>query len=76
MNQSEVARITECIRLEYEASRRVFTDFTATACHAFITRHQENIESCFNQLTGYMKAEEAMALLIQIENRVYCSDKS
>ncbi|HEY0757359.1 MAG TPA: hypothetical protein VGD98_25625 [Ktedonobacteraceae bacterium] len=43
MADSDVARIRRQIALEYEASRRVFADFTTTAMHEFITKRQENI---------------------------------
>jgi F0F1-type ATP synthase gamma subunit len=68
MSQSEVTRLREQIRLEYEASQRVFTDFTPTARHQFLTKRQENIASCFEELKQYVSAQEAAAILTQIAN--------
>jgi hypothetical protein len=70
MNKSEVARLRERIALEYQAARRVFTDFTPTARHAFITRHQENIAACFEELKEQIGPEDAIALIIQVENQM------
>ena len=70
-NTSEVVQIRQQIVLEYEAANRVFTDFTATGTHAFITKRQENIESCFISLQKYMTPEEAMKVLVEVEHEVY-----
>jgi hypothetical protein len=67
MSASDIARIKEQIRLEYEASTRVLEGFTPTAAHAYITKRQENIETCYTQLTQYMKPEEAIAIILQAE---------
>jgi hypothetical protein len=73
MAHSEIARIREQIRLEYEATSRILHDFTPTARHEFITKRQENIERCFVQLQAHMTTEEAMTILIQVEQQVYQS---
>ena len=64
-NKSEVARLREQIRLEYEASQRVFTDFTPTAKHEYITKRQETIAVCFQELQQYMTPPEAAAIVAQ-----------
>lgn len=68
MAESEIARITRQIELEYEASKRTFTGFTPTARHAFITARQENIAGYFDDLTHFMTAEEAMNVVLSAEN--------
>jgi hypothetical protein len=70
MNKSEVAQLRERIELEYQAAHRVFTDFTLTARHEFITKRQENIAVCFDELTKHISPEDAMALIIQVENQI------
>lgn len=67
-NKSEVARLREQIRLEYEASQRIFTGFTATAQHQYITKRQENIGACFERLRELMPSEEAIAVLAETLN--------
>ncbi|HLG66063.1 MAG TPA: hypothetical protein VKY19_29365 [Ktedonosporobacter sp.] len=67
-NKSEVARLREQIRLEYEASQRVFTSFTPTAKHQYITQRQENIGACFERLSKLMPPEEAIAVLAETLN--------
>ena len=62
-NTSEVARLREQIALEYEATQRVFTDFTATARHEFITKRQETIAACFQELQQHMTPLEAAAMV-------------
>jgi flagellar biosynthesis/type III secretory pathway ATPase len=70
MNQGEVARLREQIALEYQASQRVFTDFTPTAQHEYIRERQENIAAYFQDLTRYISSEEAVALIIAAENGI------
>ena len=70
MSQSEVARLREQIELEYQACSRVFADFTPTAQHEYITKRQENIEACFQELKKEIGAEAAMGVLIQAEQAV------
>jgi hypothetical protein len=71
--KSEVAKLREQITLEYEATRRVFTDFTPTARHDFIVKRQENIAVYFEELKQYMAPEDAMELILQIENQMHNS---
>lgn len=66
--KSEVARIRKQIELEYQASQRVFTDFTPTARHEFITKRQENIGVCFEELSKLMPPEEAIAMVAETLN--------
>ncbi len=63
MLQSEVDRIKRQIALEYEAGKRVFTEFTPTAKHEYITKRQENIGVYFEELSKLMPKEEAIALV-------------
>lgn len=74
--KSEIARIREQIRLEYEAARRIFADFTPTATHEFITRRQENIEACYTELIQHMNPAEAIQLMAQVEQDIYGSVSS
>ena len=57
-NKSEVARLREQIELEYQATQRVFTDFTPTAKHEYITKRQENIGVCFEELKKLLLQEQ------------------
>ena len=70
-NQSEIARLREQIAREYQASQRVFTDFTLTARHEYITKRQENIAGHYEELKKYLSLEEAMLLMIQIDNEAH-----
>ena len=70
-NHSEIARLREQIFREYQASRRVFTDFTPTARHEYITKRQENIAVHYEELKKHMSAEEAMLLIMQIDNETH-----
>lgn len=72
-NKSEVARLREQIELEYQASQRVFTDFTATARHDYIAKRQENIGVCFEELKKLMTAAEAIALVADTLNTAQSS---
>jgi hypothetical protein len=71
IHTSEVARLREQIALEYQTAKNVFTGFTPTARHAYITKRQENIAGYFAELKQYMSGEEAFTLLLQVENEVY-----
>jgi len=75
MSQSEVARIRERIALEYQASQRVFTDFTPTAKHAYITRRQENIGAYFEELSKLLSPQEAIVIVAETldASRAFCS---
>ena len=70
-DKSEVARLREQIALEYQASQRVFTDFTPTAQHEYISKRQENIAGHFEELTKHMSPEEAMLLILQIDDETH-----
>ena len=67
-DKSEVVRLREQIACEYQASRRVFTDFTPTARHDYITKRQENIAGHFEELKKHMSPEEAMLLIMQVDD--------
>ena len=71
MSHSEVARLRAQIALEYQASQRVFTDFTLTARHEFITKRQENIAAYFEELKQHMSPEDAVLTMMQIDNEVH-----
>ena len=66
-NKSEVARIKQQIANEYQAASRVFTDFTATARHAYLTARQENLGAFLEALTQHMSPEDAMRTFIQAQ---------
>ncbi len=76
VGESEVARLRERIALEYQAASRVFTDFTPTARHEYITKRQQNIEACYQDLKKHMSPEQAVVVIIQVENDVYGSSGS
>jgi hypothetical protein len=67
-NKSEVARLREQIALEYQSAQRIFTDFTPTAQHAYITKRQENIAVHFDKLKQQVGFEEAMRFMMQLES--------
>jgi hypothetical protein len=66
-NKSEVARLREQIALEYHSAKRVFTDFTPTAQHEYITKRQENIAIHFAELKQQIGEKEAMHFMMQLE---------
>ena len=68
MTHSDVARLREQIAAEYQAVNQVFTGFTPTARHQFITKRQENIAACFEELKQQVGPGEAMAILMQVAN--------
>ena len=68
-NQSEVARIEEQMQKEYEACQQVFTGFTPTAKHEYVTKRQENLGMCFEELKKHMSPEDAMQIFIQMEKK-------
>jgi hypothetical protein len=74
--KSEVARIREQIALEYEAVKRVFTGFTPTAKHAFITKRTENIARYFEELKQVVPPEEALEVVLEIQDHVASSESS
>jgi hypothetical protein len=67
-NKSEVTRLKRLIDLEYQAAQRVFTDFTPTAKHAYLTERQENIAAYHQKLLKIVSPEAAMTIVIQAEN--------
>jgi hypothetical protein len=71
MTKSEVARLREQIALEYEAANRVFTDFTPTARHEYITKREENIASYYEELKKHVSPEEAIGILVEAEHIFY-----
>jgi len=64
-NKSEAARLREQIELEYQATQRMFTDFTPTARHEFIIKRQENIAACFEELKKLIPPEETIVILVE-----------
>jgi hypothetical protein len=76
IHKSEVAKIREQIALAYQAASRVFEDFTPTAQHAFITKCQEHIGVCFEELTQRMSPQEAIAIIAQVEEDIQSSFSS
>jgi hypothetical protein len=56
---SEVARLQQQIRLEYEAGQRALHDFAQVSKHERITRHMENMEHSFGQLRALLPPDEA-----------------
>jgi hypothetical protein len=69
-NKSEIARLREQIAMEYQASQRVFTEFTANGRHEFISKRQENIARIFEDLRQYMSPDDAMQLVIQVGDQI------
>ncbi len=66
---SEVARIREQIALEYQSAQFVFSGFTPTAKHEFITQRQENLAVHFEELKKQVGSEEAMKIFIQLSEQ-------
>jgi hypothetical protein len=73
INRSEVACLREQIVREYQAANRLFTDFTATARHEYITKRQENIGACFEELSKLMPPEEAIVIVAETLNALQSS---
>jgi hypothetical protein len=65
MSQSEVSRIRQQIAAEYQSAQYVFTGFTPTAKHEFLTKRNENIANHFEELQKHMPPEAAMQILIE-----------
>lgn len=64
---SEVARLMEQIRLEYEAAQRGLTGLASgTARHDFINKKLENIEQCHEVLQTLVGKQEAIKLLAEV----------
>jgi len=66
---SEVARIRQQIADEYQSAQFVFTGFTPTAKHEFITRRQENLANHFEELKKQVGSDEAMRIFIQMSEQ-------
>lgn len=63
-NKSEVAQILWQIEHEYQASKRVLTDFASGAArHDFIQAKAENIGKQHEKLVKLLGPEEAIALI-------------
>ncbi len=71
MATSEVARLRAQIALEYQAAKQVFTGFTPTSRHEFIIKRQENIAGYFEELKQHISPDEAMLLIIQVDNEIH-----
>jgi len=67
-NKSEVARLRRLIALEHQAAQRIFTGFTPTAKHEYLTKRQETIAAYHQQLLKLVSPEEAMTIVIETEN--------
>ena len=67
-HKSEVARIKEQIAREYQVAQQVFSGFTPTAQHEYITKRQENLGIYFEELKKHTSPEEAMQIFMQIES--------
>ena len=70
MATSKVAQLRAQIALEYQASKRIFTDFTPTARHEYLIKRQENIAGYFEELKKHMSPEDAMLTMIQVDTEV------
>ncbi len=71
MANSEVANLREKIAREYQAVKQVFTGFTPTARHEYLIKRQENIAGYFEELKKHMSPEEAMLLILQVDNEIH-----
>lgn len=67
-NKSEVARLRRQIALEHQAAQRIFTDFTPTAKHEYLTKRQENLQRYHQELLKLVSPEEAMTIIVEAEN--------
>lgn len=63
-NKSEVARICQQIRKEYEAATQGLTGFRQTGRHAFVTARMENMSKLHTALHDLV-GDESMALLTE-----------
>jgi len=66
-NRSEVARLMQQIRLEYEAAQRGLTELAIVSNHAFITARMEAILAYQVALLEQVGPEEAAKLLDTLE---------
>jgi len=66
-SKSEVARLREQIRLEYEAAQRgLYGTAQGTTRHAFITQRLDNIAACHITLKQLVGEHEAIKVLVEI----------
>lgn len=66
VEKSEVARLRQRIRTEYEAAVRGLCGLTqGTAQHAFITRRMEHISICHETLKGLVGEQEAGKIVVE-----------
>lgn len=66
VEKSEVARLRQRIRMEYEAAVRGLCGLTqGTAQHAFITRRMEHIGICHETLKGLVGEQEAIKIVAE-----------
>jgi len=65
-NKSEVARLRQQIRQEYEAAQQGLTGLAEGAAqHAFITRKMENMELCYSMLKNLLGETQATQLFTE-----------
>ena len=62
---SDVARIRQQILAEYQSAQYVFTGFTPTAKHEYLTQRQERLAEHFECLKKHLPPDEAMKVFIQ-----------
>ena len=83
-NISEVAKLREDIRLNYEAAERAMHDPAMVAPHDFITARLENMQQAHSSLIALVGEEEAIKIVAhaidptfgeqnQIHEEHYCS---
>ena len=65
MNASEVARLLQQIKDEYEAAALGLTGIAQTGRHQFITRHMENMGQAHQALQGIVGTEQATILVAE-----------
>lgn len=64
-SNSEVAKLREDIRLNYEAAQRAIHDPAMVASHAFITARMEHMQLAHTSLIGLVGAHEAIKIVAQ-----------
>lgn len=68
-NQSEVARLRESIRLEYESAYLALHGSAIVGKHEIITKHMENMQAAHATLQTLVGEEEAIKMVVQtLEN--------
>ena len=64
--KSEVARLKEQIRREYDAAQQALSGLAVgTAQHSFITARMENVHRAHERLAALVGPEEAIAIIAQ-----------